>query len=448
MSLAQAMGDFTTGLELGILPEKVLTKARNCLVYGYGIGLGCWNTPYVGVGRQAAIAMFGQMKEGASFLGDGRRTAISGAALANAALFHGRAQEDTCGAAHLGAILVPLVTALAEARRYPIDRLLPALVAGYECGGLLEGAFARFTTPGGHRATAIYGPIAAAAAASRMMGLSAAQTAAALSNAASFAGGVLQSFADGTDEWRYHVGMAGHTGFTAAELAAAGSVSAPDAFEGSSGFIRAFAGGGKSAEGLSEQLGNVWSIERVAYKPFPVCAFNQTPVTAALALREEIAGRPIRNVGIAMTPYEANYAGMASYGPFSTISGTLMSAPFCVATSLLHGAPTMSTMTDYENAAVQALLPNVAMNADEAVASLCTRLIVELEDGTRLDRYERKTPADYAYDRPEISELIRRVGAETGIPSTAYDEIENFVDDLPNVDIDMIVSIFSRSMPR
>ena len=39
------------------------------------------------------------------------------------------------------------------------------------------------------------------------MGLSGERTAAALANAASFAGGILQSFEDGTDEWRYQVGV-------------------------------------------------------------------------------------------------------------------------------------------------------------------------------------------------------------------------------------------------
>ena len=30
---------------------------------------------------------------------------------------------------------------------------------------------------------------------------------------------------------------------------------------------------------------------RVTFKPYPVCAFNQTPVTAALVLREKLARR-------------------------------------------------------------------------------------------------------------------------------------------------------------
>lgn len=447
--LALALGRFAAGLTGSSLPSYIDEKARNCLINGYGIGLGSHDTPYAPVARKTAIDMFGNMSgDGSStLLLHGGRTAISGAALANAALFHGRAQEDTCGAAHLGAILIPLLTAMMEARRYPMDRLIPALVAGYECGGLLEEAYARFTTPQGHRATALYGPIAAAAAAARLMDLPPERIAAAISNAASFAGGTLQSFADGTDEWRYHVGVAGHAGFLSASLAAAGSVSAPHGLEGPSGFIRAFAGPGRDWTRLAAQLGQVWAIERVTFKPFPVCAFNQTPVTAALHLHQEIAGRDISSVRIAMTPYEANYTGMDSKGPFSTIAGTLMSAPFCVAAALLYGRPTMAVMTDYANVPLGRLMNSVQLVADESMPPLCTRVDVELADGTRLSRDERKTPADYAYDRSGVSHLIRSVGAESGIPATAYERIERFVDRIPQGRIEEVIAVFNDAVP-
>ena len=197
--------------------------------------------PFAPVARAAALALDGEVAGGATLFLDGRRTTVGGACLANSALFHGRAQEDTCGAAHFGTILIPMLTAMIEARGYPLSRLIPALVAGYEAGGVLEKALSGKTTPGGFRSSAIYGTIAASAAAAKLMELSAEQTAASLANAVSFAGGLLQSFADGTDEWRYQVGVVARNGLVAAELARAGSVSAPNAFEGKSGFARAFA---------------------------------------------------------------------------------------------------------------------------------------------------------------------------------------------------------------
>lgn len=446
-TLAVGLAAFVSRLELATLPSDVIEKARACLLNGYGIALGCHDTPYAPVARQAALALEGERQDGATLLGDGRRTGVMGAALANSALFHGRAQEDTCGAAHIGAITIPLLTAIIEARQVPLERLLPALVAGYEAGGLLEKAYASKTTPAGLRASPIYGTIAAAAAAAKLLQLDERQIAAALANAAAFAGGTLQSFADGTDEWRYQVGVAGRLGLLATELARAGSVSAPHAFEGSSGYVRAYARTDCDVPALLGRLGQDWSIERVTFKPFPVCAFNQTPVTAALALRGEIGEQTIERVRVRMNPYEVGYAGMDSKGPFSTVSGTLMSIPFCIAVTLVRGTPTMATMTDYCHAATNALMGKIDVIADAGVPTLCAIIEVDLAGGQRAVRDQRMTFADFSYDRAAVSELIRRIGRESGVPDTAYDRLEAFVDQLPRARISDVIDGFAM-MPR
>ncbi len=447
MTLASRIAEFTSGLEMGGMPPEVEEKARVCLLNGYGIGLGSHPTPYAPVARRAALAIEGDRPGEATMLCDGRKVSIAGAALANSALFHGRAQEDTCGAAHLGAIMIPLLTAMIEARDYPLSRLVPALVAGYEAGGLLESAYAGRTTPAGLRSSATYGTIAAATAAARLMELDAGRTAAAIANAAHFSGGILQSFADGTDEWRYQVGVCGRNGLVAAELARAGSVSAPHALEGPAGFVKAYARAECDVEALAERLGRDWSIARVTFKPFPVCAFNQTPVTAALAMRDEIDGGEIAAVRVTMNPYETGYAGMDATGPFGSISGTLMSIPFCIAVTLVRGTPSMGTMTTYDDGEVNALVERVTLASDEAVPTLCCRIEVEMADGRRVVRDERKTPADFSFDRATISELIRRIGAETDVPPRAYDRLEAFVAGLPGGDIRAVVESFAEA-PR
>jgi len=153
-SLSQSMASFIARLDTAHMPPEIVEKARVCLLNACGMGLNSHDTPYAPVARAAALAMDGEQRDGATLLGDGRKTSIGGACLANAALFHGRTQEDTCGAAHFGTILIPLLTALIERRGYPIDRLVPALVAGYEAGGLLEQAFAGSTTPADRAAEA------------------------------------------------------------------------------------------------------------------------------------------------------------------------------------------------------------------------------------------------------------------------------------------------------
>jgi 2-methylcitrate dehydratase PrpD len=441
--LAHRIGTFVAGLETAKLPPEVTEKARVCLLNAYGIGLGSHDTPYAPVARAAALALDGERADGATMLGDGRKTTIGGACLANSALFHGRAQEDSSGAAHLGTVVVPLLTAMIEARRLALADLIPALVAAYEVGGLFERAYAIRTTPAGFRSTTTYGAIAAAAAASRLMRLDGERTGAAIANAVSFTGGVLQSFSDGTDEWRYQPGIVARNGLVAAELAKAGSVSAPHAFEGRNGLVRAFAREDCDVEGLAGTLGLDWLIHRVTFKPYPVCAFNQTPVTAALELRGRIARRAVRSARVRMNPYETGYAGMDSKGPFSTIGGTLMSIPFCIALTLLRGDPTMQAMTTYDDGAVNALVDRIDLISDEGVARLCCIIDVELEDGSTETIDKRVTTDDFNFDRAGVSALVRRIGREQGVPAEAYDLVERFADTLPDGEIGLVLSAFA-----
>lgn len=443
-TLSSQIAAFTSALSLETLPPEVVEKARACLLNAYGMGLNGHATAFAPVARQAALALGGEVAGGATLLGDGRRTTLGGAMLANSALFHGRAQEDTCGAAHFGTILIPMLTALIEVRSYPLARLIPALVAGYEAGGLLEAAFAGQTTPAGFRSTATYGVVAAAAAAARIMELDADRTAAALANACSFTGGILQSFTDGTDEWRYQPGVVAHNGLVAAELAKAGSISAPYAIEGKAGFARAFARTDAPA-GLAGGLGREWATLRVTFKPFPVCAFNQTPVTGALVLREELGGRTPDAVRVRMNPYETGYAGMDARGPFSSISGTLMSIPFCIATTLVHGVPTTARMTTFDDAAVEALIARTTLISDPAVPVLSAIIEADTPEGTTV-REQRMTAKDYAYDLPTLSSMLRRIGGEEGVDMAAFDRLEAFVRALPDGDIAEAIAPFQMPL--
>jgi 2-methylcitrate dehydratase PrpD len=440
-TLSQQIGDFTSRLSLGNLPPEVNEKARTCILNAFGMGLNGLDTPYAQVAREAVLATDGELREGATLFGDGRRTTIGGACIANSALFHGRAQEDTCGAAHFGTMLIPMLAAMIEVQGYPLDRLIPALVAGYEAGGLLENAFAGRTTPQGFRSTATYGAIAAAAAAARLMALDAAITAAAISNAASFSGGVLQSFADGTDEWRYQPGVVARNGHTAAALARAGSVSAPLALEGKAGFAKSFAGAVVSDD-LAASLGRDWATLRVTFKPFPVCAFNQTPVTAALHLREQLGTTIPSAVRVRMNPYETGYAGMDAVGPFNSISGTLMSIPFCIATTLIHGVPNMARMTTYDDPAVADLIRRTTLVSDPSVPTLSAVIEADTVSGAVVQE-QRMTPADYSFNRGAVSEMLRRIGREQKVAPAAFDRIERFVDRLPDGAIADAVGAFS-----
>src|SRR5205823_1804046 len=127
--------------------------------------------------------------------------------------------------------------ALAEETGADGSTLLAALAAGYEVGGAFSREFTSLSTPRGFRASAVYGQLAAAAAAGRVLDLDADRLASALSLASAFAGGTTESFAAGSSEWHFENAIASQSGLLAARLAAAGATGADTAFEGAAGFL-------------------------------------------------------------------------------------------------------------------------------------------------------------------------------------------------------------------
>lgn len=445
MTIAQDLGRFVAGLDITTMPDDVQEKARACLLWDYGIALAGRMVPPARTARAAVMAMDGANPQGATLLLDGSRSSPIGAAFANAVLISARAQSDTCGTMHVGGPTIPVLTALLETGGYPIERLIPALVAAFEISGLLDINFGRTSSLNGFRGTQLYGSIGVAAAAARLMGLDAERTAAALSNAACFTGGLLEPFAAGTEEWRFQYGMAARNGLLAAELARAGSLSAPEAFEGKSGLFKAFVRTDVDAATLLAPLGQEWSMRRALFKPYPVCSSNQTPVITALALREKLAGRGIEKIRVRMNPFRINYPGQAEWGPFDNVTGTIMSVPFGVALALAHGSPSIRGLSTFDDPTVNRLTAKVELIPDEAISTpLCSRIEVDAADGTTIVHEERRTPQDFAFGRDEASRLVRAAGGEIGISPAAYDRLDAFVDGLPQGSIGEVVQAFAH----
>ena len=126
-------------------------------------------------------------------------------------------------------------------------------------GIALSAPLTELTTPP-FRATAVFGPVAAAAAVGRIRGLGVEPMRSALSLAASMAGGTSESFGAGTDEWHFQAGAAAAAGMMAAQLAEAKVTGSRTAFEADAGYLQCFARSGPSADTIADDLGATWNI--------------------------------------------------------------------------------------------------------------------------------------------------------------------------------------------
>ncbi len=431
MSVAMRLARFVAELEPAVIPAVVLEKAQQCLFWGYGIALGSCRVPYARLAAQASIELHGVVSSGgATLLASGERTSVAGAAFGNSALFHARSQEDTCGASHFGAVVIPVLTALLESGRYDPAGFMPALVAGYEVGAAVQAVCGVQTAAGGHRGSSLYGPIAAAAAAGRLMRLPVDELANAIAAAVSYSGGPMQSLVDGSDEWRYQLGFAAEQGLMAAELARRGSRASCSAFEGPAGFARVYARMDCDIAAFSG-LGREWAMRRVAFKPFPACGAAQIPALLSLRLREERNVERISAIKIALSPPAAAYPGVSAQGPFATRSAAQTSIPFCVAAVLIQGKLDLASFGG-DDPRVLDLARRVTLVADPELGLYDVTLEVSGDDGPPSARKYRRTPDEPPPDRKRLTELVIRAGRDEGVPPSAYDALWTTVSALPS----------------
>src|SRR5256712_3227450 len=288
----------------------------------------------------------------------------------------------------------------AGARRAPacVRRGAPqAFVAGVE----IEAKLGRALNPAhyeiGWHATATLGVFGAAAAAAKLLGLSAERTAHALAIAASMASGIKANF--GTDCKPLHVGHAARCGTEAALLAAAGVTGDTRALEQVDGFGSTHGAGSRPEWELTTAgLGAPHDLvdPGIGVKRFPACASTHQALDATLALAEEHAIDPKAVVAVEcgvsyMAPHQLIYdqAETGLQGKFSM--------PYCIAVALLDRTVGLAQFAEarVRRADAQALMPKVRMfvhpeqTTRESLPTRFSEVAISLMDGRRLTRRVR-----------------------------------------------------------
>lgn len=218
-------------------------------------------------------------------IGTNIRTSSTAAALANGATGHSEDFDDLggCGG-HPATVLTPTVLALADELHLSGREVLTAWVVGYEVGTRLS---TNVHPERDWHPTAIFGTMAAAVAASKLLALDVQRTRMALGIAASEAAGQRRNF--GTMTKPFHPGQAARAGVVAAKLASKGFTSDPDIIEGRQGYADNFGGPKCNIPAMTQFLGKVYFLaaEGTRIKPWPCCGGNHQTLTGLLAFCKE-----------------------------------------------------------------------------------------------------------------------------------------------------------------
>lgn len=332
---------FCAGLRFEQLPADVVERTQLLLMDLAGIIVRAQSLDSTLVMKEA-LRDLGQDRGPIRVLGTREGWTPQAAALLAGAAAHSLDFDDTHAQSqlHPGAPVIAAALAAAQMANAGPRELLVAIVAGYEV--MIRVAFGvnpLAHSQRGYHLSATTGVFGAAAAAGKLLGLSAEQLEHAFGTALSASAGTGQFAVNGAWTKRFHVGNAAANGLLAAALARRGYSGATQALEGREGFFKVYSPEPK-AEAALQGLGTRWEILQSGLKPYPCCRGIHAPLDAVMALhaRYDIVPDRIASVRVGMARRSVYVVGAPQdrrRNPQNVVD-CQFSTHLCVAIALMH----------------------------------------------------------------------------------------------------------------
>ena len=287
MSLTGMAAAHAAGLSLDQVPVDVQVRAKEalrdhlaCVIAGSETDLSVLVTQALAAGVDGPAPLLGT-----------RRSTVPGlAAFCNATAANAMDFDDTSGAGHPGASVIPAALAAAAMNRCDGRHFLEAIIAGYEVGmrvaRAIKPSWPRYQQVHGIGSAQVFG---AAAAAGHVLGLD--------QEAMECAFGIAGSMAPVPHAGKYgwnerpltwvkdNVSWPAENGFRAATLARAGMPANRTILDGDKGFW-VMAGSDQFEPSSLEDYGG-FELVRLSFKPYPCCRWLHTTLDALDRLQRE-----------------------------------------------------------------------------------------------------------------------------------------------------------------
>jgi 2-methylcitrate dehydratase PrpD len=411
--LTQQLAEFINTLEYKSLPATAVETVKRGMIDCLGVMLA--GRDEAAVRLAMPLLLDERSARHARLLFDRGMADSADAALVNGIAAHVLDYDDVALDGHPSVVLVPAV--LAEAERLGVGgkSLISAYVAGYETWAELIARDADRHHAKGWHPTAVFGTIAAAAAAAHLARLSATETACALGLAASMAGGLVANF--GTMTKAFQAGRAAQSGVLAARLAAHGFTATGDALEHPQGFLHAVSPAGHLDLVRGLQAGADWHILRhgLNVKRYPLCYCTHRVVDAVLGLRSDQAPGVASVAAVEVAIGRNQVIPLREHRPLTPLQAKF-SLEFAVAAALLAGRVGLAELSEQfvTRPAVQSLMSKVQAeliddpDPDEPLFSRWDRVRIRLADGSVLSSASVRHARGHARNPISFEELVEK----------------------------------------
>ncbi len=449
-SLTAYVADFITRTRTTDVPADVMHLGKRSILDGLGLAL-AGNAAESGHIVRTYLKTLGiPTDKGCTVIGTGMKVPARFAAFANGIAIHADDYDDTQLAVakdrvyglltHPTAPALPPVLALAERD----NRSGRDLVTAYQIAVEVETKLSEAINPrhydDGFHSTATIGAIAAAAGASRMLGLNVEQTRRALGIGASQSAGLRENF--GTMTKPFHPGRSAESGILAADFAKLGWTATPIVLEAGRGFFKA-AGGGYDAGSIDGKLGNPWSFAfpGVSIKPHPSGSLTHPGMGLMLDLIKQHDIKPEQVVKVKVGTNRHMPNALIHHRPTNELQAKF-SMEFCMAILLLRRKAGLAEFTDaaVNRAEVKKMIERVDFGVHpEAEAAgyekMTTIIEIQLADGRKIGGradFGKGSPANPMSDE-ELSNKFRECAAWGKLPKANAEKVIDLVMNLEKV---------------
>ncbi|MGH7862760.1 MAG: MmgE/PrpD family protein [Candidatus Dormibacteraceae bacterium] len=339
-SLTSKLASYWANVRFQDLPGPVIAAAKRALLDTIAAALAGSDTE---VAKFALIgASAGEAAGSAGVWGTSCHLPPSLAALVNGVAAHALEMDDFSGAGHIGASVVPTLTAIADGARVSGAEALVAIAAGYDIADRVGeglGGYRSHNDRGWH-STGTCGGFGCAAAGARLLGLDGLRFRHALGIAGTYTGGTWAFLADGSMTKRYHAGRAAESGVLAAQFADAGFDGPAEVLEAAwGGVLPTFAGTAANPSAVVRDLGKVFKILDDGIKPYACCRGSHGAVEAVLGLIADEAIPPASIERIIFHGPPQAIRQLGGRNPMTAVDGQF-SLPYTLAVAVAHGRVT------------------------------------------------------------------------------------------------------------
>lgn len=427
MSVTETLVDFAIGLKFEDLPIEVTEKAKLCLLDSLGCGL-------PGRRTQLARVIVDQVKEmggarQATLLGERTRVPCAQAAFANSVMINALDYDETFeNHGHPGSSLIPAALSVGERLKVPGRKLIEAIVAGYEVstrvGNAIQPSLERMNEVWFCGTWHAFGAVVAAG---KLLSLDKLQ----MANAFGIAGATSPVPTGGPGGWgprpqtwvKEPVAWPARDGVLAAQLAKRGFKGNRTILDGETGFWRMAGSDRCNFEAMVEDLGRVYKIMEISFKPYPSCRWTHSTLDAVKEIAQNNRLVPEEISQILVRTFPQHVTDLLDYEP-ATLVDAEMSTPYTIAMILSGIRPGPEWFEDriLRDPEVLNLAKKVKIQIDDGATQIfhkehkmVTTLQISTIDGRKLvsrKEYAKGDPKD-PMTRKELLEKFQTLGRQT-----------------------------------